>query len=180
MKRVFALTSALVAHGLWAAEAPVTAGLAVVDRVRFFPATNRATAMVGGKFTGSNVSAFDGYKVLAEIKTAPQSGAWAELAFTNATPSRWVRYEAPAGSHGNIAELEFYAGQRRLGGAGFGSPGYCGRASIGRARSTRRRKRFSTRTTRTANLSASTSATRRQRRDPPSCRTGATGIGRNA
>ena len=126
MKVIIALTTVFAASGLFAVDvtAASTAGLAAVDRIRFFPAPDRATAMVGGKFTGSNVSAFDGYTVLAEIKTAPQPGAWTELAFTNAVPYRWVRYEAPAGSHGNIAELEFYAGQRRLAGAGFGSPGY--------------------------------------------------------
>jgi hypothetical protein len=35
-----------------------------------------------------------------------------------------VRYEGPPGSHGKIAEIEFYAGNRKLGGGAFGSPGY--------------------------------------------------------
>jgi len=95
----------------------------VVNRVRFFPAPEREQAMVGGKITGSNVSQTEGFKVLAEIKTAPKRGEWSELKFENAAPYRWVRYEAPAGSRGNIAELEFYSGETKLKGAGFGSAG---------------------------------------------------------
>ena len=96
----------------------------IVDRVRFLPAPDREQAMVGGKFSGSNVSPQEGFKVLAEIKAVPKRGEWSEIRFTNTTPYRWVRYEAPAGSHGNIAELEFYAGESKVRAAGFGSPGY--------------------------------------------------------
>ncbi|HEV7403447.1 MAG TPA: chitobiase/beta-hexosaminidase C-terminal domain-containing protein [Chthoniobacteraceae bacterium] len=94
-----------------------------VDRVRFLPAPEREQAMVGGKITGSNVSPTEGFKTLAEIKTAPPKGEWGELKIDHAAPWRWVRYEAPAGSHGNVAELEFYAGAKKLRGAGFGAPG---------------------------------------------------------
>ena len=79
--------------------------------------------MVGGKFTGSNVSALEGYQVLAEIKAEPPAGAWTELTLPNEKLFRWVRYEAPPGSHGNVAEIEFYSGSKKLGGAAFGSPG---------------------------------------------------------
>jgi hypothetical protein len=95
----------------------------VVDRVRFFPAPQRAMLMVGGKITGSNVSPTEGFSVLAEIASVPKAADWTELQFANKTPYRWVRYEAPPGSRGNIAELEFYAGSRKLSGRGFGSPG---------------------------------------------------------
>ena len=95
----------------------------IVDRVRFFPASEREQAMLGGKFSGSNVSSSEGFKVLAEIKTAPKRGEWSELKLDNAKPYRWLRYEAPAGSRGNIAELEFYSGANKLKGAGFGTSG---------------------------------------------------------
>ena len=101
------------------ANAPV-----VVNHIRFFPAPEREKAMIGGKFTGSNVSASEGFKMLAEIKTTPKRGEWSEVKFDNTVPYRWVRYEAPAGSRGNIAELEFYAGEKKLKGAGFGTAGY--------------------------------------------------------
>ena len=51
----------------------------------------------------------------------PKSDAWTELHFENKTPYRWVRYEAPAGSHGYVADVEFYAGAKKLAGQGFGS-----------------------------------------------------------
>ncbi len=98
-------------------------GAPVLTRVRFFPAPGKEKAMVGGKFTGSNVSGGIGFQVLAEIKTVPPAGQWTELTFANQQVYRWIRYQAPPGSHGNIAEVEFYAGQRKLTGTGYGSPG---------------------------------------------------------
>ena len=102
----------------------------VVNRVRFFPAPEREQAMVGGKISGSNVSSIEGFKVLAEIKTAPKRGEWSEMKLDNAAPYRWVRYEAPAGSRGNIAELKFYSGEKKLKGAGFGSAGGAWKAAL--------------------------------------------------
>lgn len=93
----------------------------VVDRVRFFPAPHQSAAMAGGKFTGSNVSATEGFQPLATIAAAPAEGQWTDLPLENSKPYRWIRYEAPAGSHGNVAEVEFYSGQRKLGGQPFGS-----------------------------------------------------------
>jgi hypothetical protein len=45
------------------------------------------------------------------------------MSFANTKLYRWIRYEAPPGSYGHINKLEFYSGQRRLGGPGFGSIG---------------------------------------------------------
>ena len=109
--------------GITSAPAAKTNASAIVNRVRFFPAPEREQAMVGGKIAGSNVSSSEGFKVLAEIKTTPKRGEWREMKFENAAPFRWVRYEAPAGSRGNIAELEFYSGDKKLKGAGFGTAG---------------------------------------------------------
>jgi hypothetical protein len=95
----------------------------VCDHVRYFPAPGKAKAMVGGKFTGSNISATKGFELLAEIKAAPADGEWAELSFDNGRVYRWLRYEAPPDSHGNVAEIEFYAGKKKLNGEKFGSPG---------------------------------------------------------
>jgi len=95
-----------------------------VNRVRYFPAPNREQAMVGGKITGSNVSEREGFESLAEITIAPPAGQWSELTFSNTKLYRWIRYEAPAGSHGNVAELEFYAGEKRMNGHTFGSFGW--------------------------------------------------------
>ena len=147
---------------------------AIVDRVRFLPAPGREAAMVGGKFSGSNVSQFAGFQALATIQTAPPRGQWTEIRFANTTPYRWVRYEAPPGSHGNIAELEFYSGESKLRGGGFGSSAPCGRAAPGRRRSMASPRRGSTRTTRTANSSVSIWAIWPPRGNPSSRPTAAT------
>lgn len=85
--------------------------------------------MVGGRFSGSNISATNAFKVLAEIKAAPPADKWTELTFKNDQVYRWIRYEAPRGSHGNVAEIEFCSGRQILTGAGFGTSG----ARAGRA-----------------------------------------------
>lgn len=115
----------LVGTAVSAAEPPADTrtAAAVVDHVRFFPRPKHEKAMVGGKFTGSNASPTEGFRTLVEITTEPKAGEWNDLNFENARVYRWVRYEAPAGAHGNVAELEFYHGTHKLNGIGFGSPG---------------------------------------------------------
>jgi hypothetical protein len=96
----------------------------VFDRVRFVPAPGFEKDMVGGKFSGSNVSYSEGYETLAEITAAPKAKQWNELEFDGRKPHRWIRYEGPPGSHGRVAEIEFYSGKRRLNGPRFGSIGH--------------------------------------------------------
>ncbi len=96
----------------------------VVDRVRFLAAPDRERFMVGGKISGSNISRSEGFVTLAEIKEQPAKGQWGEIRLTHAAPYRWIRYEAPPGSHGNIAELEFYTGMNKIKAGGFGSAGF--------------------------------------------------------
>jgi len=100
-----------------AAEPP----LLIFNRARFYPAPGKEQAMLGGKFSGSNVSPNAGFELLGEIKTAPAPNQWNELAIPNTKPYRWLRYDAPAGSYGMVAELEFYAGDRKLAGSPYGS-----------------------------------------------------------
>lgn len=94
-----------------------------LDRVRFFPRASYASRMVGGKFQGSNSGPNSGFVDLATITQAPAQGAWSELSFANTTDYRYVRYLAPDGGYGNVAEVEFYSGARRLAGSRFGSAG---------------------------------------------------------
>ncbi len=99
---------------------------AIVNRLRFFPAPMHEQAMVGGRVTGSNASDREGFEPIATITTTPTAGQWNEITFPNARLYRWIRYEAPPGSHGMVAELEFYAGKRLLPGKTFGSFGWHG------------------------------------------------------
>ena len=97
-----------------------------VNRVCYFPAAGMEQAMVGGKITGSNVSNREGFEPIATITAAPAAGQWNEMTFPNTKLYRWIRYEAPPGSHGEVAELEFYSGKRLLPGRTFGSFGWKG------------------------------------------------------
>src|SRR5438105_2449243 len=96
---------------LRAAEVIPPMGAPVCNHVRFFPAPSREENMVGGKFSGSNVSPTEGFQVLAEIKEKPREQEWTDLVFSNNKLYRWLRYDAPPGSHGCLAELEFYSGE---------------------------------------------------------------------
>jgi hypothetical protein len=97
--------------------------LLIFNHARFFPAPGKEQAMVGGKFSGSNAGPDKGFEPLAEIKTAPASNQWTDLPIPNTKPYRWLRYDAPPGSFGMVGEMEFYAGDRKLAGAPYGSIG---------------------------------------------------------
>ncbi len=121
MRKTLVLPALLLTASCVQAAAP-----AVVNRLRFFPAPEREQAMIGGKVTGSNTSDHEGFEAVAEITEAPKAGQWNEVSFANTKLYRWIRYEAPPGSHGNVAELEFYAGEKLLPGKTFGSFGWRG------------------------------------------------------
>ena len=108
---------------LRAADVIPPMGAPVFTHVRFFPAPSREAAMVGGKISGSNLSATEGFHLLAEIKERPREQAWTDLVFSNTKLYRWIRYDAPPGSHGSLAELQFYSGDKRLDGNRYGSVG---------------------------------------------------------
>ncbi|MEI9893537.1 MAG: chitobiase/beta-hexosaminidase C-terminal domain-containing protein [Chthoniobacter sp.] len=69
------------------------------------------------------MSATEGFHELAEIKEKPREQEWTDLFFPNNKLYRWLRYDAPPGSHGCLAELEFYSGPRKVDGYRNGSIG---------------------------------------------------------
>jgi hypothetical protein len=104
----------------------------VLTRTRFFAMPGHEQDLVGGKIVASNDPtlpneesnglpiSIDKFAVQGVIKTAPAPGQWGELPIeNNTTPYRWIAYAAPSGSHGRIAEIEFYSGNRKLSGAAF-------------------------------------------------------------
>ncbi len=95
----------------------------VLTRVRFHPRAGLAERMKGGRFTGSNTSATNDFHTLAEIADPPSENQWTELAVKNAVVYRFIKYESPSGGWGNVAEVEFYSGDRRLTGTPFGTIG---------------------------------------------------------
>jgi hypothetical protein len=108
---------------LRAADVIPPSGAPIFNHARYFPAPTHEKEMVGGKFSGSNVSAREGFKVLGVIEEAPKAEQWTDLIFPNHKLYRWLRYDAPPGSHGHVADLEFYASRQKLDGMRFGSIG---------------------------------------------------------
>ncbi|MGG1515482.1 RICIN domain-containing protein [Paenibacillus oryzisoli] len=78
-----------------------------VNLIRFYPRSNTLFRMNGGKFQGSNTSSSSGFVDLYTIPGNPAAG-WSEVAITDPTPYRYLRYLSPNGGYGNVNEIEFY------------------------------------------------------------------------
>lgn len=111
--------------GATRAQAPAggAAPPAACNRVRFFPRQGEAARMLGGRFQGSNVGPTSDFVDLAVIRRAPPEGRYSELTFPNAKPYRFLRYYAPPGSHGAVAEVEFDHDGVKISGRPFGTYG---------------------------------------------------------
>jgi hypothetical protein len=81
--------------------------------------------MQGGRFAGSITSATNDFDTIVDIKDAPAEGQWTELAVPaeRSRAYRFVKYMAKNDIWADIAEIEFYAGDRKLGGTPFGTTG---------------------------------------------------------
>jgi hypothetical protein len=78
----------------------------VVKQVIYTPRPTYGSRMVGGQIQVSNTADFSsGVVTLATITAAPTGTT--TLALSNAVAYRYVRYLAPSGSYGDVAELEF-------------------------------------------------------------------------
>ena len=79
----------------------------VITGVRYYPRSGNGSRMSGGKFQGSNTANFStGVVDLYTITDSP-SDAWYEIAVSNLTSFRYVRYLSPANGYCNVAEVEF-------------------------------------------------------------------------
>ncbi len=94
-----------------------------VTKVRIYPRSGHASAMTGGLITGSNLSQTTDFETIGTIANTPAEGQWTELTFPNNVAYRFVKYEAPNDSWGNVAEIEFYHGDTKLTGEVFGTAG---------------------------------------------------------
>ena len=78
--------------------------------------------MVGGVFEGTNGDPVTGtYTQIYKIAATPPLG-WTAIN-VNLGNYRYLRYRATRGSHGNVAEIEFYRGGAKIIGIGYGTPG---------------------------------------------------------
>jgi formylglycine-generating enzyme required for sulfatase activity len=100
------------------------------DKIRFYPRSGYTNRMVGGVFEGTNEDPVTGpYKTIYTVTSNPPQG-WSEVSvsladdqFSDPREYRYLRYRGPNGSHGNVAEIEFYRSGVKVSGSGFGTPG---------------------------------------------------------
>lgn len=121
--KIITLPLLIILTPLSAALSAAPAQCPALTRIRFYPAEGQAARMLHGRFTGSNEGATTGFETLAEIKEVPKEHQWSELVLAAPVLYRFIKYEAPNGSWGNVAELEFYAGDQQIRGIPFGTTG---------------------------------------------------------
>ena len=96
-----------VANGAWVGLDLGVAG--TVASIRFAPRAGWSSRMVGGVFQASNSATFSsGVVTLAKISAKPVEGALTTIAAGDANAYRYVRYLAPNGGWGNVAEVQFF------------------------------------------------------------------------
>ena len=83
---------------------------AVVRQIAYAPRSGYTARMVGGAFQASDTADFSANVVtLYTIAAVPPAGRLTTVTLpATATPFRYVRYLAPAGSYGNVAELQLF------------------------------------------------------------------------
>jgi len=80
-----------------------------VSSIVYTPRSGFESRMVGGEFQGSNRDEKSGYTTLYKIESEPEGTTKVEI--KSNTAYRYLRYAAPDGAYGNIAEMTFYSDQ---------------------------------------------------------------------
>jgi len=65
-------------------------------------------AMVGARFIGANQSDFSDGELICDIIDEPKM-SWNSLSIKSPKAYRYIKYESPDWSHGNVGEIEFYS-----------------------------------------------------------------------
>jgi len=95
------------------------------SQVRYFPRVGYEYRMVGGQFQGSADNST--WTALYTITTAPSDAYTTATLTTDLRTFRYLRYLAPDGTYGNVAEVEFDSGTGanaiKLTGTSIGTPG---------------------------------------------------------
>lgn len=106
-----------------AAEPPGVGTGPVLTKVRVLPTSGKNELLRNAWITGSITSATNDFVRLAQIKEVPTTG-WIEIPVdAKGEVYRFIKIETPPNSYGNVAEIEFYSGERKLTGTGFGTQG---------------------------------------------------------
>jgi hypothetical protein len=94
-----------------------------LTHIRFYPRKGFAQRMLKGRFTGSNAGTTTDFQTIAEIKDLPLEGQWTKVRLDKPMLFRYLKFESPLGGWGNVAEVEFYSGDRKIPGDPFGTAG---------------------------------------------------------
>ena len=79
-----------------------------LDQIRFAPRSGYASRMVGGEFQVSTSADFStGVATVYTVTAAPASGSLTTVTLASPAVGRYVRYLAPNGSEGDVAEVQF-------------------------------------------------------------------------
>jgi beta-galactosidase len=79
-----------------------------IANIRFFPRMGSASRMNGGIFQGANTADFSAAVNLWTLTNTPADSNFTAQAISPAASYRYVRYLAPAGGYGNVAEVQFF------------------------------------------------------------------------
>ena len=81
-----------------------------ITQISFAPRANFANRMVGGIFQASNTADFSsGVTTLYTVSTTPAVGSLITVLVNVSATFRYVRYLSPAGSYGDVVEINFYS-----------------------------------------------------------------------
>jgi hypothetical protein len=80
----------------------------VIQQISFAPRAGWAGRMVGGVFQGSNSPSFSSAVTLYTITQAPAVGVLTSVTVSNPAAFKYLRYVGPAGSYGDVAEVQFF------------------------------------------------------------------------
>jgi len=94
------------ANGNWAGLDLGSA--ATITAVRFCPRSGYDSAMLGGIFQGANTADFSDAVNLWTVTNVPPDATLTAQTVNNTNAFRHVRYLSPAGSYGDIAEVQFF------------------------------------------------------------------------
>ncbi|MCB1210160.1 MAG: PQQ-dependent sugar dehydrogenase [Verrucomicrobiales bacterium] len=80
-----------------------------IVKIRYRPKAGAASSMRGGVFQSASDSAFViGVREIAKITSTPKNNEWSEIILPTPVNPMAIRYLGPAGSFGQVAEIEFY------------------------------------------------------------------------
>jgi hypothetical protein len=80
-----------------------------ISQIKFAPRSGWASRMLGGVFQVSNSPTFStGVTTVYTVTSSPVTGSLTTVTLSSAVTGRYVRYLAPNGSYGDVAEVQFF------------------------------------------------------------------------